>query len=179
MTRSIGDLVFKRNETIKVKSDKNAAQETKEKLLGVVHEPFVKTYDRSSANEFLFISCDGIWDKYDSAKCIDLIRDKVSEENFLLDKSGENKQRAAPSPQEQFDDTHNYRSAVEELMSEALSTDVFDQEMGSTDNMTCIFVWLKDKQGRVRFEQKERALVDKEEEDKKKGEKPTTMISTK
>ena len=108
MTRSIGDLVFKRKEAIKVKSDKSAAQETREKLLGVVYEPFVKTYDRSSANEFLFISCDGIWDKYDSDKCIDLIRDKVSEENVLLEKSGD-KQRAATSPQEEFEDNHNYR----------------------------------------------------------------------
>lgn len=59
-------------------------------------------------------------------------------------------------------------------MSEALSTDVFDQEMGSTDNMTCIFVWLKGKQGRIEFEERQRAIVQKEEDEtKKKGEKQT------
>ena len=32
---------------------------------------------------------------------------------------------------------------MEDLMDDALSDDVFDKDAGSTDNMTCIFVWLR------------------------------------
>jgi len=58
MTRSIGDFAFK--------EPKNGS-----KVKGVTPEPDVNIYPRQDGDQFLFISCDGIWDNYEkSEECI-------------------------------------------------------------------------------------------------------------
>ena len=127
MTRSIGDFAFK--------EPKNGS-----KVKGVTPEPDVNVYTRQDGDQFLFISCDGIWDKYDeSEECINQIRKQLEPNEDEPEDTDVSKLEEA---RDRFEEELNFRPIIEDLMDEALSTDVFDPKMGSTDNMTCIFVWL-------------------------------------
>ena len=106
LSRAIGDFQYKDSSTLP--PDKQA----------VSCYPDVKKIERDSADEFLIIACDGIWDCKTNESCVDFLKPKIPK-----------------------DPSESFCKPVEELLDDCCAEDT-DNGIG-TDNMTAILIKFK------------------------------------
>ena len=87
----------------------------------VTPEPFTSTTKLNAASHFLVIACDGVWDVLEDQEAVDIVREHVRPK--------------APAPSGTPPAAAAMRSAGERIVRESL-------RRGSTDNVTCLVVFL-------------------------------------
>ena len=88
----------------------------------VTCEPECRSVARQTADEFIILACDGIWDCLTSEECVTQTRDALS-------KLGDNP----------------ITNIIEAMFDKILAVDILSSAGVGTDNMTCIVVQLKAK----------------------------------